>query len=208
VTTLRELLASKASIGDIAGYLDGLDSAAREAESLTLDGREQAAIWERAADGPVITIDHFVPKDVAPNVAVRHPGRNTIPVPRHFQLFAKVFSRDEKDPRLCNGYNDSNAWFIRPGYFVAYATAGNSEWERRGGVVVDYLRVPDGNVPAGWPKVVPNQVGLQRLVYFRTRDFMRRVSAHMSIGRAAEQRDKGDRELDFWFTLCRRDASK
>lgn len=205
MTTLRELLAGQASIGDIAAFLDALDPTAREAESLTLSGREQRALWERAADGPVITIDHFVPRTIAPNVAVRHPGRNTIPVPRHFQLFAKVFSRDESDPRLCNGYNDSNAWFIRPGYFVAYETHGNPEWMKRGGVVVDYLRVPEGKVPNGWPRVVPNQVGLQRLVYFRTRDFMRRVSAHMSIGRAAEQRDQGDRELDFWFTLCRRD---
>lgn len=205
MTTLRELLAAKAKIADIATFLDGLDATTREAESLTLNGREQADLFERAGEGPVITLDHFVPSGVAPNVAVRHPGRNTIPVPRHFQLFAKVFARDEKDARLCNGYNDSNAFFIRPGYFVAYETAGNAEWIRRGGVVVDYLRVPDGKVPAGWPRIVPNTLGLQRLVYFRTRDFMRRVSAHMSIGRAAEQRGKGDRELDFWFTLCRRD---
>ncbi len=192
-------------MADIASLLDALDPTTREAESLTLSGREQAQLWDLAADGPVITLDHFVPASIAPNVAVRHPGRNTIPVARHFQLFAKVFARDETDARLCNGYNDSNAWFITPGYFVAYETAGNAEWMRRGGVVVDYLRVPDGKVPAGWPKVVPNTVGLQRFVYFRTRDFMRRVSAHMSIGRAAEQRAKGDRELDFWFTLCRRD---
>lgn len=207
MTTLRELLATRASIADIASYLDGLDGKTREEESLTLNGREQADLFERAGDGPVITIDHFVPKHVEHTVAVRHPGRNTIPVPRHFQLFAKVFARDATDPRLCNGYNDSNAFFIRPGYFVAYETAGNSEWTRRGGVVVDYLRVPHGKVPAGWPAIVPNEVGLQRLVYHRTRDFMRRVSAHMSIGRAAEQRGKGDRELDFWFTLCRRDPS-
>lgn len=205
MTTLRDLIASKASITDIASYLDGLDAVTREAESLTLSGKEQREIWERAADGPVITLDHFVPKSIASNVEVRHPGRNTIPVPRHFQLFAKVFARSEEDPRLCHGYNDSNAFFITPGYYVAYETAGNAEWERRGGVVVDYLRVPDGKVPSNWPKIVPNTVGLQRFVYFRTRDFMRRVSAHMSIGRAAEQRDKGDRELDFWFTLCRRD---
>lgn len=205
MTTLRDLIASQSTIGDIAAYLDALDPAAQEAESLTLSGREQHALWERAADGPVITLDHFVPKGVDPNVQVRHPGRNTIPVPKHFQLFAKVFSRSAEDPRLCHGYNDSNAWFITPGYYVAYETAGNAEWERRGGVVVDYLRVPEGKVPSGWPKIVPNSVGLQRLVYFRTRDFMRRVSGRMSIGRAAEQRDKGDRELDFWFTLHRRD---
>jgi hypothetical protein len=206
VTSLRELLASKASIQDIGTYLDGLDHARREAESLTLSRREQADLFERAGEGPPIQLSHFVPESLAPNVAVRHPGRNTVPVPHHFQLFAKVFARSEEDPRLCHGYNDSNAWFITPGYFVAYETRGNREWEKRGGVVVDYLRVPGGKVPSGWPRVVANDVGLQKLVYFRTRDFMRGVSRHMSIGRASKQSERGDEELDFWFTLCRREA--
>jgi hypothetical protein len=205
VTTLRDLIASKATMAEIAAHLDALEAKERETQSIALSRREQADLFDRAADAPVITIDHFVTKDTEANVAVRHPGRNTVPVPHHFQLFAKVFARAEEDPRILHGYNDSNAWFITPGYFVAYETRGNAEWARRGGVVVDYLRVPDGKVPSGWPKVVPNSWGLQRVVYHRTRDFMRRVSSHMSIGRAAEQRDKGDRELDFWFTLCRRD---
>jgi hypothetical protein len=202
---LRDLLRTKASIGALAAHLDSLPADVREAEANDLSGAEQASLWELASTGPVITLSHFVPPGIDHTIGVRHPGKNTIPVPRHFQLFAKIFARDSEDPRLVNGYNDSNASFIRPGYFVAYETRGNAEWEKRGGVVVDYLRVPNSAVPAGWPKIVPNDVGLQKLVYHRTRDFMRRVSAHVSIGRAAEQRAHGDRELDFYFTLCRRD---
>ncbi len=205
--TLHDLLSANATIGEIAAHLDALPAEEREAQANDLSGAEQSRLWEIASTGPVITLSHFVPEGLDHTVGVRHPGRNTIPVPRHFQLFAKIFARDDDDPRLVNGYNDSNASFIHPGYFVAYETRGNAEWEKRGGVVVDYLRVPDSALPAGWPKVVPNDVGLQKFVYNRTRDFMRRVSAHVSIGRAAEQRAQGDRELDFWFTLCRRDPT-
>jgi len=56
--------------------------------------------------------------------------------------------------------------------------------------------------------VVPNSWGLQRLVYYRTRDFMRGVSKHVSIGRAATEDRKGDRWLDFWFTLVREEPQR
>ena len=73
-------------------------------------------------------------------------------------------------------------------------------------MVVDYLMVPDADVPEHWPKVVPNSRGLQRLVYHRTRDFMRRVANDVSIGRASTEDGRGDRWLDYWFTLVRLDT--
>ena len=91
---------------------------------------------------------------------------------------------------------------IGPGYFVALGTAGRAAWADRGGVVIDYFQVPDGPVPDGWPRVVDNDWRLQRFVYHRTRDFMRRVSAHVSIGAAW----KSERSLDHYFLLCRREA--
>jgi hypothetical protein len=48
--------------------------------------------------------------------------------------------------------------------------------------------------------VVPNEKGLQRNVYHQTRDFLRRVSSHVSIGAAY----KNDDPLDHYFILCRR----
>ena len=53
-------------------------------------------------------------------------------------------------------------------------------WSARGAVVVDYFQVPDAEVAEGWPPVVDNHWRLQRFVYEATRDFMRRVSAHVS----------------------------
>ncbi len=55
--------------------------------------------------------------------------------------------------------------------------------EARGSWVVDYHRVPESAVPAGWPKVVPNWWGLQIFVYWGTRDFMRKVSDHVCVGK-------------------------
>jgi hypothetical protein len=68
-------------------------------------------------------------------------------------------------------------------------------------VVVDYFQVPDGPVPAGWPAVKRNAQGLQRFVYDGTRNYMRRVSKHVSIGAAY----KGETPLDHYFVLCRED---
>ena len=59
----------------------------------------------------------------------------------------------------------------------------------------------DGAVPSDWPKVVPNTQGLQRFIYHGTRDFMRRVSQHVSIGAAY----KGEKKLDHYFVLVRQD---
>ena len=78
-------------------------------------------------------------------------------------------------------------------------TAGNPVFAERGSLVVDYHQVPDGKVPADWPKVVPNSVGLQMFVYKGTRDFMRRVSEGVTIGAAY----KGEKALDHYFTLVR-----
>ncbi len=214
--TLRSLLAENTSIAKIAEYLDALTPDERAREGNGLGRSEQARLFEIAADAPRITLAHFVPDDVAPGRAVHHPGRNTISVFEHFQRFEKRFTRPtaERARGLLAGYNASNAWFVHPGYFVAYETSGSRRspereasreaWERRGGVVVDYFQVPDGlELPAGWPPVRRNSQGLQRLVYHRTRDFMRRVSSHVSIGRASTEDEKGDRLLDYWFTLVR-----
>ena len=88
---------------------------------------------------------------------------------------------------------------IGPGYFVAIPTEGHEGWPSRGAVVVDYFQVPDGPVVDGWPKVKPNSSGLQMFVYNKTRDFMRRVSSHVSIGAAY----KVEKALDHYFVLCR-----
>lgn len=214
--TLRALLDARAPIDQFATYLDALPPDARRDEVNALGRGDQALLFDIAADAGPIRLAHFVPDDVAAGTPVHHPGRNTIGVPAHFQRFEKRFVKPSAPEHrgLLAGYNASNAFFVHPGYYLAYETDGarvaedqepsRTEWVRRGGVVVDYFQVPEGwPLPSGWPPVRPNSVGIQRFVYDRTRDFMRRVSAHVSIGRASTQDDKGDRELDYWFTLVR-----
>jgi hypothetical protein len=204
---LVALIRGDASIARIAEYLDGLDDAAREREVNGLRRRDQARLFEKAADGPPSRLADFVPAHVPDRTPVHHPGRNTVATFTYFQRFQKRFSRPTREATELYGYNSSNAWFIHPGYFVAYETdASSAEWQERGGVVIDYHRVPPGSVPDGWPPIVPNSKGLQRLVYHLTRDYMRRVSKGVSIGRASREDAKGDRILDYWFTLCRRDV--
>lgn len=198
---LRSLIhAPDLSIDVIASYLDGLDHDGRVAELAVTTRDDQRALFEKAAAAPALTLEHFLPPGVPPLTPVVHVGRNTLPVPRKHRFFSKTMSRpDDGSPRAF-GFNDSPSkdW-IGPGYFVLEATAGDPEWEARGAWVVNYLTFPDGPVPEDWPRVRPNTEGLQRFVYHGTLDFMRRVSAHVSIGAAY----RGDKPLDHYFTLCR-----
>jgi hypothetical protein len=189
-----------ASIDTIAAYLDGLGPAERLAETRTLGRGDQRRLYQKAERAAPLTLDHFVPAGVAPRTQVIHDGRNTLPLPPSLKLFQKRFARPPAGGERLFGYNQSPfIGTIGPGFFVAVPTAGNAAWEARGAVVVDYFQVPDGPVPAAWPEVIPNTKGLQRFVYHRTRDFMRRVSAHVSVGAAY----KVEKALDHYFMLCR-----
>lgn len=204
---LRELARDPgARIDAIADALDRMSPAERLTEARGLNRDEQRSLYEKAAQAPALTLDDFVPADQKALSPVIHFGRNTLPLPGKHRFFQKRFCRPsdggEREARLF-GYNESpSRWMIGPGYFVAVPTAGNRAWEERGAVVIDYFQVPDGAVPDGWPPVVPNTKGLQYLVYNKTRDFMRRVSSHVTIGAAY----KKEKALDHYFMLCR-DAS-
>jgi hypothetical protein len=207
MSELITLIRGESPIDAITDYVDALDRERREAEVNVLGGKDQARLFEKAADAPPITLSHFVPDAIPALTPVHHPGRNTIATFGYFRNFQKRFTRPEGESARLFGYNASNAFFITPGYFVAEETAGNAEWEKRGGVVIDYHRVPDAAIPSAWPEVVPNSQGLQKLVHLNTRDFMRRVSEHVSIGRAAREDERGDVVLDYWFTLVRREPT-
>lgn len=198
MTQLTELVDDpELGIAAIATHLDALDPAERGAQALALDRAHQRLLYDKAAHAPAIELAHFIGDAVG---EVIHDGRNTLPLPSPFRSFQKRFCRTANPARVF-GYNEGvSRRAIGPGYFVAVPTAGRPAWTARGAVVVDYYQVPDGPVPAGWPRVVANDHGLQRFVYRGTRDFMRRVSRHVSIGAAY----KGERPLDHYFVLCRR----
>jgi hypothetical protein len=93
------------------------------------------------------------------------------------------------------GYNEGVARkAVGPGYFVTRKTEGDS----RGEVVIDYYQVPPEK-PAEWPSIQSNDSFLSALVYGKMHDYLRRVSRHVTIGRAY----KKDRETANCFTLCR-----
>lgn len=206
MSELIALIRGASSMAEISGHLDALEPERREREVNELRRAEQARLFDKAADAPPARLTDLVPESLPDLTPVHHPGRNTIATFTYFQRFQKRFARPAGDRARLFGYNASNAWFIKPGYFVAYETdASSDEWKERGGVVIDYHLVPDASVCEGWPSVVPNDRGLQKLVYHLTRDFMRRVSRGVTIGRASREDASGDRILDYWFTLCRRD---
>ena len=72
----------------------------------------------------------------------------------------------------------------------------------RGAVVVDYFMLPDAPVPGNWPPIRPNRSGLQRFIYHKTRDYMRRISKHVSLGIAYRM----EKRVMGYFVLCREDA--
>ena len=187
------------TVQELAAWLDGMDHAGRMAAMATSSRAEQRRLWELAEKSAPLTLDHFLPPSVGPRTEVIHHGRNSLPV---FRSFQKRMSRPEDGSARAFGYNEgSTRALIGPGYFVLHETLGHPGWEERGAQVVDYFMMPDGPVPAGWPKVIPNSQGPQILVYHRTRDFMRGVSAHVSIGAAF----KVESPMHSWFTLVRED---
>ena len=201
MTKLQALLADdRTSIAEIADWLDRAAPEQRLAEAHSLDRLGQRALYRRAVSSPPIALEHFVPREVLDLQPVHHKGRNTLPLPASMKLFEKRFVRPRDGSDRLFGYNESlpNRW-IGPGFFVARHTRDEPSWVERGAVVIDYVQTPNGELPAHWPKLVPNTQGLQRFVFYGTRDFMRRVSQHVSIGAAF----KGEKPLGHYFILVR-----
>jgi hypothetical protein len=83
------------------------------------------------------------------------------------------------------------AWLTGPGYFVCHQDGAAP-------AAIDYRIVPP-ETPPGWPGVKPNDQGLSRFVYAHMVDYLRRVSAHVVIGRAY----RDGKEMPNYFVLCR-----
>jgi hypothetical protein len=204
MTTLREMLDSEqTTMDEIAAWLDRVSPDARIEATFALGRKGQSLLYQRAAAAPPITFEHFVPRDVPDVSAVHHKGRNTLPVAERDTYFEKRFARPNDGSERLFGYNQAgNTKLVGPGYFVVSYTKDNPRWSERAAVVVDCHKTPDGPVPPEWPKVVPNARGIvPRLVFNYTRDFMRRVSQHVSIGAATW----GDLPIGSYFVLVRQD---
>jgi hypothetical protein len=193
MSTLPVLLGRRAPVTDLASFLDDAGPEGRVAALVALNGSEQQALYELAG---AATLEDFVPSGATGPVA--HRGWNTLPLPAFGRAFTKWMVRG---PSGIGGYNASPfRWLIGPGYFVLRDTVG--EEQRHGVVVVDYYRVPQGPFPADWPWVVPSWFGPQALVYGWCHDYLRRVSADVTIGAAY----KWGRPVGSWFVLHRERA--
>ena len=194
---LRRLLAEPTpDMEGIEAQLDALGHAARLAEVTSLGKKEQAILFDAAQGFRVVELLDFVPEGKPPLTGVVHHGKNSLPL---FNRFAKVFCRPDGDAPEGElwGYNRSSALVettVGPGYFVAGLRP------EHGDILVDYLRLPPRH-PEGWPPILPNEARLSRFVYNGTQDAVRKVSRHVSVGRAS----RAGRDLPNWFVLCRED---
>lgn len=200
----RLIEAPHESIDAIAAHLDALSSDERWRQVGALDRDHQRTLFDKAAHAEPIDFAHFV-GTAQPREEVIHDGINTLPLPSPLRRFQKRFclppGQTAASTDRVPGYNEGpTRRLVGPGYFVAIETADRPAWAARGAIVVDYFQVPTADeVTPSWPRIVDNSWRLQRFVYHRTRDFMRRVSRHVSVGAAF----KGEKPLDHFFALCR-----
>lgn len=189
----EKIKADSPDTAEIAAWLDSLDNDARIAEARSLGPGAQKKLWILCAGGAMALTD-FVTTETPDMTSVRHYGRNTLPV---FKVFEKRFCRAPEGTETEGlwGYNEgSTRGLVGPGYFVCRETGG----DERGAIVIDYTLVPGGKCEE-WPEIEPNEKGVSRFVYSGMQDFMRPISAHVSIGRAYI---KG-KESNNYFVLCR-----
>jgi len=188
--TLLEAPATKA--GQVSELLDALDHDARVEACQQLDTRHQRRMYELA---PIegLALGDMVGR---PLRVVSHVGWNTLPLPRFGRRFVKEMVR-QPDGRI-GGWNRAPlAALIGPGYFVLRQTVGDEQ--HHGPLVVDYYQTPRGELPAEWPWVRPNWLGIQALIYGWCLDYLRPVSEHVTIGAAF----KFGRPVGSYFVLVR-----
>jgi hypothetical protein len=191
-TTLTSLLkVDGTTYADVSAHLDALDAEARVREVRELPGRFQSRLWKLCEAAPPLGLEDIVPASAPDGKTFIFAGKNSLPM---FTWFEKRFARQGGQ---VIGYNhQSMSFFTGPGYFtLAPATAEG----RRGEVLFDYTRVPEG-APEGWPAVKPNSAGFSKLVYNDLHDYCRRVSRDVVLGEATRL----GKPMNSYFLLARR----
>ena len=191
---LTELFAADSlDLDAITEALDALSQDARLQFIRALGKKIQRKLFESCEGRGGLTMEAIVPSDKAPLSEVIHHGRNSLPT---FNFFQKRFCRVPGSDRFA-GYNEqSMMWATGPGYFVT-RPADDVEGE----VDIDYCLLPTQKVDS-WPEIVPQESRLGRFVYSGMVDRLRRVSSHVTIGRAIRH----GKEEDNYFLLVREDV--
>ena len=183
----------------MAQLLDGLSHDDRVAAVRTLGKLEQRSLWEAVDGFRPVTLADIVPRTVESNREVRHFGKNSLALFTHFEKrFLPPEGQDaERRRRSCTATTFSGrslgTWFSGPGYFVAVGFTRSA----RG---ADGLSAPSGDrIPRAGRTSAPIEKGGARLVYGFMVDTLRRVSEHVTIGRA----NRHGKDMNAWFLLCR-----
>lgn len=181
----------------ISDLLDGLDEPSRLAAVRSLGRGQQRKLWHAVDGFRSVRLVDMVPPGVPDLTAVRHYGKNSLPL---FRLFEKRFYRpggqDPSHPKELGGANFQSIQLLTgPGYFVAVDSPERPE------VLIDYYRVPKVKPDDFFP-IEENRRNRGGLVYGYMIDTLRRVSEHVTIGSAA----KHGKDIGAYFVLCR-DAS-
>jgi hypothetical protein len=189
--TFAQLLKrSTLDLDELASHLDGLDHDTRVREVRQVGASGQRKLYAALDGRGGLDMDFFVPAHVPPRTIVKHFGKNTLPLFTHFE---KPMVRPEEGAGVLWGYNESPVMdLVGPGHFVL------KTGPQPGEVHVDYYVVPPERVD-GFPELKPNTEGIQQFVYGYTIDVMRRVSRHVSIGRAVRHGSA----MPAYFLLCR-----
>jgi len=179
--------------------LDRMDHKTRLLTVQAATPKDQQALWELYA-GDEADVDMFVPSGTDPLKPVIHHGKNTLPAHNFFQ---KRFCLADDESGDLWGYNhQSFDWATGPGYYVAHSVDREKDKEAPSDFVINYTKLPPKK-PEAWPVIIPNEKKLGRFVYAGMKDYMRKVSEHISIGRAY----KG-KPMSAWFMLCREDPAE
>lgn len=177
---------TETDLSTLSGLLDDADGSTRVQWLRSLNKKEQAALF-LMAEGTQMRPEDVRSEDGS---ILIHYGKNSLPVYSNFQ------KRITLHEGVIQGYNhQSLQWLVGPGHFRVV------ENEVPGELLFDYLWAPE-SVPEGFPEARSNKGGFSGLVYGNLQDVVRKVSQHISIGRAYM---KG-KETNNYFGLCRDDG--
>lgn len=183
------LAADPLDIDAVGAWLDSASDAQRLEAVRAINGKTQARLFQAAA-GRKVDLEFMVPASVGAMKEVIHEGHNSLPM---FTSFQKRFCRLNGQDAL-SGYNEQTfRWATGPGFFEARVDGDE--------LAIDYTRLPTEKVGT-WPEIIPQTARLGRLVYYDMIDMLRRVSGHVTIGRAI----KSGKLTENYFLLCRQDS--
>ncbi|HEY2511351.1 MAG TPA: hypothetical protein VGI39_10865, partial [Polyangiaceae bacterium] len=111
----------------LATVLDELGHLGRVDTVRGWDGDTMATLYEALKGYMPLTLEYFVPPEVAPLTEVIHHGKNSLPAFTHFQKrFCKPSDAAKNDELW--GYNEgSMRWAIGPGYFAVHKAEKEGE---------------------------------------------------------------------------------